>query len=155
MFHSNGKHFSKLHSNRNNPVIDSSWWFCVVSELNQTLSGRTNLPEAVWPSQSASKMCRHSSWNVVIFRFWCPWQTVKSSPHDLPPFFWNDIIHTNPVMQRLGEFRHPQSCFLTFAGEFWASSSRESRDEPNLKGLSADRNPGLRPGTINYCWYWP
>ena len=65
-------------------------------------------------------------------------------------FFWNDIIHTNPVMQRLGEFRHPQSCFLTLAGELWLSLylSIYSRDEPNLKGLSADRNPGLRPGII-------
>ena len=32
-------------------------------------------------------------------------------------YFWDDIIHTKPGMQRLGEFRHPQSCFLTLAGE--------------------------------------
>ena len=122
MFHSNGKHFSKLHSNRNNPVIDSSGWFCVVSELNQTLSGRTNLPEAVWSSQSASKMCRHSSWNVVIFGFWCPWQTHEMSIKCWPRiYFWNEIIHNKPGMQRLGEFRHPQSCFLTLAGELWES----------------------------------
>ncbi len=36
-------------------------------------------------------------------------------------FFWNDIIHNKPGMQRLGEFRHPQSCFLTLAGELWPS----------------------------------
>ena len=148
MFHSNGKHFSKLHSNRNNPVIDSSGWFCVVSELNQTLSGRTNLPDAVWSSQSASKMCRHSSWNVVIFRFWCPWQTHEMSINFWPRiYFWNEIIHNKPGMQRLGEFRHPQSCFLTLAGEFWESiyhlsSSGRTQSERVVSGSKSRPSAG-------------
>ena len=47
-------------------------------------------------------------------------------------------------MQRLGEFQHPQSCFLTLAGSFWESIIY--RVGLNLKGSSADRNPGLSAG---------
>ena len=105
------KCFTKLHSNGKQ------------AQLERAISGsklrKFFVPKIFFFENSFSKK---KFFQKIFFRkYFCRKKIFWSKFFRCVIFFWNDIIHTNPVMQRLGEFRHPQSCFLTLAGELWES----------------------------------